>query len=56
MSLHILLRIKLFIGVGPIIRVSNPITVDSYGFLFNCTTEHDGESGLRLNDGPDVKL
>ena len=29
-----------------------PITVYSYGFLFNC----DGWSGLRLYDGSDVKL
>ena len=34
--------------------VVNPITVYSYGFLFNCTI--DGGSGLRLDDGPDVKL
>ena len=31
--------------------IVNPTTVDSYGFLFNCTT-----SDLRLNDGPNVKL
>ena len=34
--------------------VVSPITVDSYGFLFNCMM---GEgAGLRLNDGPDIKL
>ena len=31
----------------------NPIAVDSYDFLF---IFNDGWSGLRLNDGPDVKL
>ena len=34
--------------------VLNPITVYSYGFLFNCATV--GGSGLRLYDGSDVKL
>ena len=33
-----------------------PIMVYSYGFLFNSTTDHDCGSGLRLNDGSDVKL
>ena len=32
--------------------VGVPITVDIYGFLFN----YDGGPGLRLNDGPIVKL
>ena len=31
--------------------VVNTFTVDSYGFLFNCTTVGQG-----LSDGPDVKL
>ena len=33
--------------------VVNPITVDSYGFLFKC---NDDETGLRLSDGPDIKV
>ena len=33
----------------------NPIMVYSYGFLFNCTMV-GLVSGLRLIDGPDVKL
>ena len=33
--------------------VVNPSMVDGYGFFFNCI---NGRSGLRLNDGPDVKL
>ena len=33
--------------------VLSPITVYSYGFLFNCT---NGGSGLRLYDSSDVKL
>ena len=33
--------------------VVDPITVDSYGFRFNC---RNGGSGLQLNDSPDVKL
>ena len=32
--------------------VINPITVDSYAALFNCA----GGSGVRLHDGPDLKL
>ena len=31
--------------------VINPITVDGYAALFNCTP-----SGVRLHDGPDLKL
>ena len=33
--------------------VLNPTMVNSYGFLFNCTTV--GQA-FELNDGPDVKL
>ena len=34
--------------------VFNPITVDNYAAFFNCT--HAGGSGVRLYDGPDLKL
>ena len=33
--------------------VINPTSVDSHASLFNCTT---AGSGLRLNDGLDIKL
>ena len=33
--------------------VINPITVDGYATLFNCTA---GRSGVKLHDGPDIKL
>ena len=33
--------------------VVNPITVDSYGFLFNCMTMGQASE---MNDGRDVKL
>ena len=33
--------------------VFNPITVDNYAAFFNCTP---GGSGVRLYDGPDLKL
>ena len=34
--------------------VFNPVTVNNVASLFNCTPA--GESGFRLNDGPDIKL
>ena len=34
--------------------VFNPITVNNFASLFNCTPA--GGSGVRLNDGPDIKL
>ena len=34
--------------------VFNPIMVDSYTAFFNCTPV--GGSGIRLYDGPDIKL
>ena len=33
--------------------VINPITVDGYAALFNCTPV---DRGVRLHDGPDLKL
>ena len=34
--------------------VFNPITVNNFASLFNCTPVNG--SGVRLNDGPDIKL
>ena len=33
-----------------------PIIVESYATLFSCTAMTPGDSGLRLNNGFDVKL